>query len=135
MEIVITIHEKDIIAHSGILDTLCQLAKQIDSVHTGTGQIAAVKKESLEVEITEKGQGIDAEERNPVKASDSKVEEEPPAEEVPSLEEVRAVLAQVGKKHGAAKAKELLAQFGASKLTNLSSNHYAAVMRAAKEVQ
>lgn len=131
MEIVIKLNEKDIIEHPVILDSLRQMAPQIEAIPTRREKEAAEENQA-EAEMT-------SEEEKAVPVRDTApVDDAVPVDAVdaqPSLEEVRAVLAQVGKKSGTAKAKELLSQFGAAKLTDLSPNHYAAVLQAAKEVQ
>lgn len=63
-------------------------------------------------------------------------DEEKDEEKAPSrtIEEVRAILAKVGKAHGAAKAKEILNAFGASKVTDLKEEFYDAVIIKAEAV-
>lgn len=56
------------------------------------------------------------------------------AEITVSMEEVRAALAKVSKKHGAAKAKEILTNHHATKVSDLAPQFYAAVRKAAEEV-
>ena len=128
MEIVIKLNEKDIIEHPVILDSLRQMAPQIEAIPTRREKEAAEENQA-EAELA-------SEEEKAVPVRDTApVADAVPVDAQPSLEEVRAVLAQVGKKSGTAKAKEILSQFGAAKLTDLSPNHYAAVLQAAKEVQ
>ncbi len=56
------------------------------------------------------------------------------AEITVSMEEVRAALAKVSKKHGTAKAKEILTNHHATKVSDLAPRFYAAVRKAAEEV-
>ena len=128
MEIVIKLNEKDIIEYPAILDSLRQMAPQIETIPTRREKEAAEENQA-EAEMA-------SEEEKAVLVRDTApVADAVPVDAQPSPEEVRAVLAQVGKKSGTAKAKELLSRFGAAKLTDLSPNHYAAVLQAAKEVQ
>jgi hypothetical protein len=64
----------------------------------------------------------------------------PVAEEVPAapaikLEDVRTVLAEISRSGKTAQMKELLGRFGASKLSDVNPEDYAALLAAAKEVK
>lgn len=63
--------------------------------------------------------------------------EEKPVEKtpLPKLEDVRAVLAEISRKGKTAEMKELLTKFGATKLSEIASSDYPALLAAAKEVQ
>lgn len=72
--------------------------------------------------------------------AESKVEEpkvEEPKAEAPAikLEEVRTVLAEISRSGKTAEMKALLSQFGASKLSDVKPEDYAALLAAAQEVK
>lgn len=50
-----------------------------------------------------------------------------------SVEEVRAAIAKVSRKHGTERAKAILRKFGAENLSALAREHYAAAMKEAEE--
>ena len=52
----------------------------------------------------------------------------------PTLEEVRATLADISRKGKTAEMKNLLISFGASKLSDIPADKYAEVLAAAREV-
>ena len=56
------------------------------------------------------------------------------AEVTISIEELRAALAKVSKKHGAATARQLLQKHGAESISALEAKFYAAVLEEAKAV-
>lgn len=58
---------------------------------------------------------------------------EPLSEPEVSIEEVRAAIAKVSRKHGAERAKAILRKFGAENLSALAAEHYAAAMKEAEE--
>lgn len=77
-----------------------------------------------------------------VKEEQASVEETvpPAAEEQPTapaikLEDVRTVLAEISRSGKTAQMKELLGRFGASKLSDVKAEDYAALLAAAKEVK
>ncbi len=77
-----------------------------------------------------------------VKEEQTTAEEKVPpvAEEVPAapaikLEDVRTVLAEISRSGKTAQMKELLGRFGASKLSDVKQEDYAALLAAAKEVK
>ena len=82
-------------------------------------------------------QKIEPQKETPVAQTPKEVAE-PVAEsgaEIPvSIEEVRAALAKVSKKHGAEAAKAILRKHGAENLSGLDATFYAAVLEEAKEV-
>ena len=63
------------------------------------------------------------------------VAEEAPAAPPIKLEEVRTVLAEISRSGKTAQMKELLGRFGASKLSDVNPEDYAALLAAAKEVK
>lgn len=63
------------------------------------------------------------------------VAEEAPAAPPIKLEEVRTVLAEISRSGKTAQMKELLGMFGASKLSDVNQEDYAALLAAAKEVK
>ena len=56
-------------------------------------------------------------------------------ESAPTLEEVRAVLADISWAGHTAEMKNLLSRFGASKLSEVPESEYTALISAAKEVK
>jgi len=63
------------------------------------------------------------------------VTEETPAAPAIKLEDVRTVLAEISRSGKTAQMKELLGRFGASKLSDVKPEDYAALLAAAKEVK
>ena len=63
------------------------------------------------------------------------VAEEAPAVPTIKLEDVRTVLAEISRSGKTAQMKELLGRFGASKLSDVNQEDYAALLAAAKEVK
>jgi len=60
---------------------------------------------------------------------------EQPAAPAIKLEDVRTVLAEISRSGKTAQMKELLGRFGASKLSDVKPEDYAALLAAAKEVK
>ena len=56
------------------------------------------------------------------------------AEEQPTLEEVRAVLAEISRSGKTAEMKALLSKFGAAKLSDVKPEQYASLLQKAREV-
>ena len=56
-------------------------------------------------------------------------------ESAPTLEEVRAVLADISRAGHTTEMKNLLSRFGASKLSEVPESEYSALISAAKEVK
>ena len=63
------------------------------------------------------------------------VTEETPAALPIKLEDVRTILAEISRSGKTAQMKELLGRFGASKLSDVKQEDYAALLAAAKEVK
>lgn len=63
------------------------------------------------------------------------VTEETPAALTIKLEDVRTILAEISRSGKTAQMKELLGRFGASKLSDVNPEDYAALLAAAKEVK
>jgi len=63
------------------------------------------------------------------------VVEKQPATLAIKLEDVRTVLAEISRSGKTAQMKELLGRFGASKLSDVKAEDYAALLAAAKEVK
>lgn len=57
-----------------------------------------------------------------------------PEETMPTLEEVRTVLAKLSVEGHSAAVKSLIAKFGASKLSELAPEHYAALLKEAEKI-
>jgi len=68
----------------------------------------------------------------------SQGEEQPKVSEseeaAPTLEEVRTVLAKLSVEGHSAAVKSLIAKFGASKLSELAPEHYAALLKEAEKI-
>ena len=56
-------------------------------------------------------------------------------ESAPTIQEVRAVLADISRAGHTAEMKNLLSRFGASKLSEVPESEYSALISAAKEVK
>lgn len=116
MDVVITINEQDLMKNPGILDMVKGFAERL-------AEPAAEVRESNPA----------AQKETPVAQTPKEVAE-PVAESTVSIEEVRAALAKVSKKHGAEAAKAILRKHGAENLSGLDATFYAAVLEEAKEV-
>lgn len=57
-----------------------------------------------------------------------------PQETVPTLEEVRTVLAQLSVEGHSVAVKALISKFGAAKLSVLAPEHYAALLKEAEKI-
>lgn len=121
MDVVITINEQDLMKNPGILDMVKGFAERL-------AEPAAEVRESNPAV-----QKIEPQKETPVAQTPKEVAE-PVAEITVSIEEVRAALAKVSKKHGAEAAKAILRKHGAENLSGLDATFYAAVLEEAKEV-
>ena len=74
-----------------------------------------------------------AEEKKASPAEEKDIAEEK-AEAQPTLEEVRAVLAEISRKGKTAEMKALLSEFGAAKLSDVDPTRYKDLLAAAREV-
>ena len=129
MDVVITINEQDLMKNPGILDMVKGFAERL-------AEPAAEVRESNPA-----AQKIEPQKETPVAQTPRDVAQtpreevaEPVAESTVSIEEVRAALAKVSKKHGAEAAKAILRKHGAENLSGLDATFYAAVLEEAKEV-
>lgn len=121
MDVVITINEQDLMKNPGILDMVKGFAERLaEPVPEGRESNPTVQKTEPQKET-------------PVAQTPKEVAE-PVAESTVSVEEVRAALAKVSKKHGAEAAKAILRKHGAENLSGLDATFYAAVLEEAKEV-
>jgi hypothetical protein len=75
------------------------------------------------------------EEQTNIEAVVPPVKEEAPKAPAIKLEDVRTVLAEISRSGKTAQMKELLSQFGASKLSDVKPEDYADLLAAAKEVK
>lgn len=121
MDVVITINEQDLMKNPGILDMVKGFAERL-------AEPAAEARESNPAV-----QKIEPQKETPVVQTPKEVAE-PVAEITVSIEEVRAALAKVSKKHGAEAAKAILRKHGAENLSGLDATFYAEVLEEAKEV-
>lgn len=125
MDVVITINEQDLMKNPGILDMVKGFAESLAKPVPET-------QESNPTVLK-----IEPRKETPVAQTPEEVAEpvaESGAEITVSIEEVRATLAKVGKKHGAAVAKEIMKKYGADKLSEVDTAFYAAVLEEAKAV-
>lgn len=150
MDIVITINENDLMKNPNIFDIVKGFAQGLaepDSVvdkmeftyapaePETVGQAIAA---GLEAGFAEAEQEASVEDKVPLEEPAAEQPTEPVAEagaEVTiSVEELRAALAKVSKKHGAATARQLLQKHGAESISALETKFYAAVLEEAKAV-
>lgn len=132
MDVVITINEQDLMKNPGILDMVKGFAERL-------AEPAAGVRESNPA-----AQKIEPQKETPVAQTPRDVAQTPKevaepvaesgAEITVSIEEVRAALAKVSKKHGAEAAKAILRKHGAENLSGLDDTLYAAVLEEAKGV-
>lgn len=125
MDVVITINEQDLMKNPGILDMVKGFAERLAE------PVAEGQKSNPTVQETE------PQKETPVAQTPKDVAEpvaESGAEITVSVEEVRAALAKVSKKHGAEAAKAILRKHGAENLSGLDTTFYATVLEEAKEV-
>jgi hypothetical protein len=121
MDVVITINEQDLMKNPGILDMVKGFTERLSE------PVPEVRESNHLVQETE------PQKETPVAQTPKEVAE-PVAEITVSVEEVRAALAKVSKKHGAEAAKAILRKHGAENLSGLDATFYAAVLEEAKEV-
>lgn len=140
MEVVITINEKDLMKNPSILDMVKGFARSLESPKADSS-VAEPIKESV-AEATADTADISAAEPTEEQATQEEPAEAQPAEPMAeegaeitiSIEEVRAAIAKVSKKHGAATAKKILQNYGAENLSGLDEKFYAAALEEAKAV-
>lgn len=132
MNIVITINENDLMKNPNIIDMVKGFARTLKE---------APKAEEIGFTQTPEetvGQSMAAEEKAPQEETAAEQPTEPTAEagaEVAvSIEELRAALAKVSKKHGAATARQLLQKYGAESISALEAKFYAVILEEAKVV-
>lgn len=149
MDIVITINENDLMKNPNIIDMVKGFAhslredpkaEEIGLTHTPVepetaGQAMAA---GLEKGFAEAEQEAPVEDQAPWEEPTAEQPAAPMAEEgaeiTISIEEVRAAIAKVSKKHGAATAKKILQNYGAENLSGLDEKFYAAALEEAKAV-
>lgn len=123
MEINIRITEKDLQENPAIFDIIKGFTVKEET-----------PAEPAKAEFLEKRMNIPESEEAPVAepVEETPAEAEKPTktetEKLPTLEEVRAAVSAYAKKHSAAQAKEILLKHGASKVTDLKSEAFKAVM-------
>ncbi len=94
--------------------------KKSDFIPAVTSEITDVPVENIpEPVVQEEPDELDADMRS--------------VKDLPTMEETRAVLNDLRKKHGAKAVRGVLAQFSAASFTEIDSNEYPAVIEAAKE--
>lgn len=105
------------------------LAESINNLALSVGPIEAVKTEPKKV--AEGSQKVE-DKPKPVEAPKAEPKEEPKAEKDEpqyKIEDIRTAFATFAKAKGKDKAKEILAQFNAHKVTELKEDDYNAVMK------
>lgn len=112
MNIVLQITEKDMQKGTWVLDEVGRLAGLL----SGTAKPDEPNPMSWDVQ------------ENPKPAAP-----EPPSVPAVGIEEVRAAVAKVSRKHGSERAKAILRKFGAENLSALAAEHYEAAMKEAEE--
>lgn len=129
MDIVITIHEKDLMQNPELWDKVKALTCGLQA---GKGNATPPTLQKTEVEM-KSGAAEPTADKEPKKAPDAIGKAESQAQAI-SIEELRAEIAKVSKKQGAARAKAILQKYGAESLSTLDPAHYAAAMEDAKGV-
>lgn len=105
------------------------LAESINNLALSVGPIEAVKTEPKR--IAEGSQKVE-DKPKPIEPPKAEPKEEPKAEKVEpqyKIEDIRTAFATFAKAKGKDKAKEILAQFNAHKVTELKEDDYNAVMK------
>lgn len=137
MEVVITINEKDLMKNPSILDMVKGFARSLESPKADSA-VAEPIKESVAEATADISAAEPAEDQAPWEEPTAEQPAAPMAEEgaeiTISIEEVRAAIAKVSKKHGAATAKKILQNYGAENLSGLDAKFYAAALEEAKAV-
>lgn len=137
MEVVITINEKDLMKNPSILDMVKGFAHSLEFPKTDS-VVADPIEESAAEGTADTSVGEPAEDQAPWEEPTAEQPAAPMAEEgaeiTISIEEVRAAIAKVSKKHGAATAKKILQNYGAENLSGLDVKFYAAALEEAKAV-
>ena len=139
MDVVITINEQDLMKNPGILDMVKGFAECLaEPVPEGQESNPTVQKIEPQKETPVAQTPEDAAQTPEDVAQTPKEVAEPVAESgaeiTVSIEEVRAALAKVSKKHSAEVAKAILRKHGAENLSGLNDTLYAAVLEEAKAV-
>lgn len=134
MEVVITINEKDLMKNPSILDMVKGFARSLESPKANSVAAESIKESVAEATADTSA----AEEQAPWEEPTTEQPAVPMAEEgaeiTISIEEIRAAIAAVNKKHGAATAKKILQNYGAENLSGLDAKFYAAALEEAKAV-
>lgn len=137
MEVVITINEKDLMTNPSILDMVKGFARSLESPKANSVAAESIK-ESVAEATADTSAAEPVEEQAPWEEPTTEQPAAPMAEEgaeiTISIEEVRAAIAKVSKKHGAATAKKILQNYGAENLSDLDEKFYAAALEEAKAV-
>ena len=144
MEVVIKLHEDDIMSCPEIIDTVKELAEKIadstpaswsaplpEDFPDGPDEGFFPEPPDLDAAPAEWLADEMAYEADAEEAPAEPVAEEG-AEIAVSIEEVRAAIAAVNKKHGKEKAKGILQKYGADTLSALDKKYYAAALEDAK---
>ena len=113
------------------------LAKSINNLALSVGPIEAVKAEPKKVargsqKVEDKPKPVEPPKAEPKEEPKAEPKEEPKAEKDEpqyKIEDIRTAFATFAKVKGKDKAKEILAQFNAHKVTELKEDDYNAVMK------
>lgn len=111
MNIIFQITEKDLQKGDWVLGEVLRLAGRLSGLHPEPGKTA--QKPAQENPEPEKPDAV--------------------PEPTISIEEVRAAVAKVSRKHGSERAKAILRKFGAENLSALAAEHYEAAMKETEE--
>lgn len=131
MDIVITINENDLMKNPNIIDMVKGFANSLKDPKAETENIGFTHTPTEPVKA-------EAEEQASWEEPTTEQATEPVAEEAAevtvSIEELRAAIAKVSKKHGATVAKKILQDHGAESLSALDPKFYAVALEKAKAV-
>ena len=117
----------------GLADSLETLIKSVNDHNEARGK--SISKETIN-EGNTKDSAKESDNTTPKPASDtSKTPESQKEEKQPTLEEVRALLADKNRDGHREKIKALLQKYGANKLTSLDPTHYIKVMQEAGDIK
>lgn len=135
MDIVITISENDLMKNPNIIDMVKGFAH---SLKDPEADAISFTHEPAKAEVLAEVKPEAAEEQAPMEEPATEQTAEPMAEDAAeiavSIEELRAAIAKVSKKHGAAVAKKILQDHGAESLSALDPKFYAVALKEAKAV-
>lgn len=138
MDIVITISENDLMKNPNIIDMVKGFAHNLKDPEADAISFTHEPAEPARAEVPAEVKPEATEEQAPREEPATEQTAEPMAEDAAeiavSIEELRAAIAKVSKKHGAAVAKKILQDHGAESLSALDPKFYAVALKEAKAV-